>query len=278
VTATEDQTTEETTRVKKEKVEGTARLRWIPLGKMKVSERAQREQKSHRVNHLIAHFDLDKLGKFTVSERPDGFFYVIDGQHRLAAMLEKGYTEIDEVQCWVYTGLTEGQEAEEFLGLNDVLTVDSMTKFKVGVEAKRTVETDIDRIVRLQELVVSPQKVNGAISAVDTLRRIYTRSGPKVLRRTLIIVRDSYGNPGLLANVLEGVGLVCHRWGDELDDQRLIKSLSTVHAGVSGILGRAEQLKMSTGARKGHCVAAAVVEVYNRSKGPKLQKWFSGES
>lgn len=127
----------------KKRVERDARLRWIPLGKMRVSALAQRELNESRVEHIAAAMDLEQIGTPTVNER-DGHFYVIDGQHRVEALRRwlGDDCEGQQIQCWSYVGLTEEEEAEKFLKLNDTLTVNAMAKFKVGAGENLIFERD----------------------------------------------------------------------------------------------------------------------------------------
>jgi len=155
------------------KIERVARLRWVPLNRMVVSDHAQRDLKQYRVDHLVAHFDAEQVGTPVVNER-GGKFFIIDGQHRVAALAEV-YDADHQVQCWAYVGLTEAQEAEKFLQLNDNLAVAALDKYRVAVEAGRDAESDIDRIVRACGLVVSKREVEGGIGAVGTCRRGHQR-------------------------------------------------------------------------------------------------------
>ena len=152
----------------------------------------------------------------TVSHR-GGWYYLIDGQHRIAALkLWLGTWEDQQVQCWAYEGLTEAQEAEVFLKLNDTLTVHAFAKFKVSVQAGRAAEADVDRIVRALGLRISQGRAGGGISAVATLRRVYARGGAAVLSRALRIIRDAYGEAGLDGPVIDGIGLLCQRYDGQL--------------------------------------------------------------
>lgn len=255
------------------RVERTARLKWVPIAMMRVSSLAQRELNSNRVNKIAAGFDPEQIGAPTVNER-GGHFYIIDGQHRIEALKEIGWGD-QQLQCWAYTGLSEEEEAEKFLTLNDTLTVDAYSKFKVGIQAGREEECDIDRIVRGQGLIVSRDHIEGAISAVGTLRRVYNRDGAAVLARSLGLIRDAYGDAGLEAAVIDGIGLLCGRYNGELDMPNAVQRLSGAMGGVNGLLNKANVIRHSTGNAKGHCVAAAAVDIINAGRGgKKLPSWW----
>lgn len=255
------------------RVEREARLRWVPIANMKINPLAQRDLNPARVDKLAANFDPEQLGVPTVSDRA-GSFFIIDGQHRIEMLREVGWGD-QQIQCWTYVGLTEQDEAEMFLKLNDTLVVDAYWKFKVGVEAGREAETDIDRIVRAAGLCISRDAVPGAIRAVGTLLRVYNRAGAKVLGRCLRIIRDAYGDAGFEASVIDGIALLCQRYNGDLDDAEAIKKLSTANGGVNGLLGKADVLRRSTGNGKAHCVAAAAVDIINRNRGgKKLPSWW----
>lgn len=252
----------------------TARLRWVPIEKTKVSPVAQRELNQHRVDEIAANFDPEQIGAPTVNQR-DGWYYIIDGQHRIEAMRLMGWSD-QSVQCWTYDDLTEEQEAEYFLRINNTLTVETFERFRISIKAGREIETDIDRIVRGHNLRITRDEIPGAIRAVGTLRRVYTRSNPKTLARTLRIIRDAYGDAGLAAPVIDGIGLLCHRYNGQLDDSEAVKKLGDMRGGVNGLLGNAEKLRLATGNQKSHCVAAAAVDVINRGRGAKkLPSWWA---
>jgi ParB-like nuclease domain len=250
-----------------------ARLRWVPLTQMRVNPLAQRDLNAARVAQLAASFDVERMGSPTVSHR-GGWYYLVDGQHRIEALkLWLGSWEDQQVQCWTCEGLTEAQEAELFLALNDTLTVGAFAKFKVAVAAGRDAEADVDRIVRALGLRIA--RGGGGICAVATLRRVYARGGPAVLSRALRIIRDAYGEAGLDGPVIDGIGLVCQRYDGDLSEQRAIQRLASAHGGVSGLISRAGQLRQSTGSAQAQCLAAAAVELINRGAGgKKLPSWW----
>lgn len=256
------------------KVERTARLRWVPIAKMRVSPVAQRELKQARVDHLATNFDVEQLGTPTVNHR-EGHYYILDGQHRIEALKQIGWGD-QQVQCWTYDDLTDAEMADRFDRLNDVLAVHAFDRFRIRVNAGRDIESDIDRVVRAQGLVVSRDKIDGAVGAVGTLRKVYTRGGASTLGRTLRIIRDAYGDAGLDAHVIDGIGHLCQRYNGQLDDQALVQKLSNSHGGVSGLTNKAEIIRRQTGNAKGLCVAAAAVEIHNTGRGgKKLPSWWA---
>ena len=258
------------------RIERQARLRWVPLTQMRVNPLAQRDLNQARVTKLAAVFDPEKMDAPTVSRR-GGWYYLIDGQHRIAALRQwLSSWQDQQVQCWTYEALTEAQEAEKFLALNDALPVRAFAKFKVSVQAGRDTEADVDRIVRALGLRIA--RGSGGISAVATLRRVYTRGGAAVLSRALRIIRDAYGEAGLDGPVIDGIGLLCQRYNGQLAEQRAIDRLAAAHGGVSGLRSRAGQLRQTTGTAMAQCVAAAAVEVINRGPGgTKLPDWWKAQ-
>jgi hypothetical protein len=255
------------------RIERAARLRWVPLTQMRVNPLAQRDLNPARVSKLAAAFDPEQMDAPTVNCR-GGWHYLIDGQHRIAALKQwlSGW-EDQQVQCWCYEGLTEAEEADKFLTLNDTLPVAAFAKFKVSVQAGRGAEADVDRIVRALGLRIA--RGSGGISAVATLCRVYGRGGAAVLSKALRIIRDAYGEAGLDGPVIDGISLLCQRYDGDLSEQRAVQRLSAAHGGVSGLLSRAGQLRQSTGSAPAQCVAAAAVEVINRrSGGRKLPGWW----
>jgi hypothetical protein len=249
-------------------------LKWVAISQMKVSDRAQREFRQAHADEFAADFDLEALG-FPVVNQRDGAYFIVDGQHRIAALKQIGWGD-QLIQCECYEGLTEAEEAELFLRRDARKAISVFDKFRIGLVANREVEQDIEAIVHDNDLVISRTRVPGGVSAVGTLRRVHSRSGGPTLSRTLRIIRDAYGDPGLQNSVIDGIGHLCHRYNGQLDDAVAIAKLSTAHGGVNGLLGKAMILHKSTGNAKAQCVAAAAVEIINSKRGgKKLPSWWS---
>lgn len=258
----------------KNRVLAPSTLKWVPVAMMIVHPDAQRPYQAAHAEHLAANFDVEKLG-YPVLNEVDGVYYIVDGQHRVEAVKLIGWGD-QQLHCQVFKDLTVEQMADLFLGKNDYRVVASLSRFRNAVTAGYERECDIDRIVRHHNCAVTYDKIDGAIGAVGTLIRIYDRSGPGILSRTIRIIRDAYGSSGFDSAVLDGIGLLCARYNvKDLEDQLIIAKLGNVHGGVKGLIGRAYLIREQMKVPLNQAVAAAAVEVINQGRGgKKLPSWF----
>jgi hypothetical protein len=242
---------------------------------MKVSQVAQRELRPSHVNKIIVEFDVEKLGVLTVNYR-DGHYYVVDGQHRLEALRSIGWGD-QQLECATYAGLSEDQEAELFLQLNAVLAVNTYAKYQVGVAAGRREDVHIRDILAEHGLkITSDSNTQGAVHCVATLKRLYRATGPANLDRTLAVVHTSYGDLGMKATIVGGIGRVLDRYGSDIDDASLIQRLSTVPGGLNALTSRAQQTRQLSSCPAEHAVAVACVQLINTSKGMhrRIRSWW----
>lgn len=254
-----------------------ARLRDVPLDLMQVNPAAQREFRQAWADEILGEFDIDSMQTPHANHR-DGLWWIMDGQHSIAALkLWLGDWKGQRLQCWTYEGLSEEQEADKFLRLNFKKTVPPIPKFRAAVTAGRPDASDINRIVLAHGCKVTSDRVEGAIRAVAKLESIYQRSGAATLGRTLRIIRDAYGDYGLEAPIIDGIGLLCQRYNGELNDDWAVSKLSNAHGGVAGLTNKANVIRQATGLKVGECHAIAAVEIINSGSGKggpqKLPRW-----
>lgn len=121
-------------------------------------------------------------------------------------------------------------------------------------------------------------KTKGNVFSVGTLRRVYDRNGPFVLERVLRVLRDAYlASPAAFGRVLiDGLALVLGAYKHRIVDDVVVSALASEAHGVHGVHRRAEDYRERLGCPLPQCVAAAVVDVYNRKVGKKrgLLKWW----
>jgi len=257
---------------------GRARFRWLELGELEVSIHAQRRFIQASGDKLALKFDLDKMGNPVISER-DGRFFIIDGQTRVYAAKKFGFADTDKVQCAVYEGLTEKQEADLFLALNDSKAVGAFDKFRVGVNAGREEESNINRVVGAQRLHVARSRRPDGIASVASLRTAYNRTGAAGLGTTLRILRDGFGDAGFDGPLIDGINLCIHRYNGRVDEERMVDRLSRTNGGAAGLMGVARKTHLDVGASLAQCVAAAATTAYNRGRSGKarLPSWWKTE-
>lgn len=253
-----------------------SKLQDVPFVKMRVAAEAQRVLRPPHFNKIIGEFDPEFLGYPVVSLR-DGHFYIIDGQHRVEACkiwIGEGW-ETQAITCRVYTGMTLKDEADMFDHLNLQLNVAAFDKFRARCTAERTDELAVYRVVEKSGLTVSGNRHQNGVTAVSTLLRVYRRSDAATLARTLKIVHNAFGDPGLTTAMIDGVAMVCERYNGSIDDRQAIDRLSSMRGGVGALMTRATTLRKQTGKSVPVCVAAATVDVLNASKGgKKIPSWW----
>ncbi|MGQ0836346.1 MAG: DUF6551 family protein [Gammaproteobacteria bacterium] len=252
----------------------------VEIGKIRVPPHAQRRFNPARCDYVLAHLDLDAFGLPVVNLR-EGHYYVIDGQHRIKALVKwlgQGW-ETQKIACRVFDGLSEAEESKMFDRLNDSLQVNAFDKFKVRVSAGAAFypqEAAVNKVVTNSRLVISQDSVPGAISAVGTLMRVYKRANGETLGRALRIARDAYGDAGLEAPVIDGLGHLCQRYNGALKEDEAVDRLSVAHGGVKGLLNKASKIHEQMGQPYAECVAAAAVDIINngRKGKQKLLNWW----
>lgn len=252
------------------------KLQAVRIALMRVCLLAQRELRPAWVEYLYMNFDPLSFDNPKVSYR-DGYYYIMDGQHRIeAAKKFLGEWEEQSIDCWVYEGLSEKDEARMFLELNDNLGVSLYDKFKAAVHAELPEETSILRVVESLNLRISRLKTPNSVGAVGALMKVHKRDGADTLRRSLQIIRDAYGVAGFDAYTIDGFAKLCQRYNGSLNDPQAISSLAKVHGGLNGLLNRAEGMRAAMSASKSDCIAAAAIDIINHNlgRGKKLASWF----
>lgn len=258
-----------------------ATIGFVPMGKMLVSQQAQRKSDPKRVEHLLSNMEPELIGALHVSQR-DGSFYIMDGQHRYLALREwigEDWPK-EQLRCQIYSGLTEAQEADVFLRLNDIKAVGVFDKFEKAVMAGREREVTISKIVNNCGLKITRIKKDheGSIAAVSSLGRIFDNYGAVVLANSLKISSGAFGDIGLEGFAVEGVALVCHRYGKSLDSALAIKALSTVRGGITTLTTRTNLARQKYGRSRPICFASVMVDVINNGLGARsksrLPNWW----
>lgn len=245
-----------------------------------VDPHVQRTLDERRVNEIIGDFNQLGMGVVTVSERLDGSYHVVDGQHRVAALLsmDRG---TDNVRCLVYTGLSLAEEAALFRRLNNTRIVNSLDKFRIRVVEGDPAAVSLNTMLESLGWRAAPG-VKNSFTAVAALEKIY--KGPSgdaadlpLVRQVMGIVTKAWGiEPiGTAADILRGLGAVLRHYGELVDENKLVGELSGYQGGPRRLVGAARGLRELRGGRMEDSLAEILVTLLNNKRRNKLQPWRS---
>lgn len=257
-----------------------SKIRPVPIAQMRVPPAlvTQREFRKSHGDEIAANLDLNKLG-FPIINHREGIFWVCDGQHRIYALKENGFGK-DNLDCEVYEGLSDSEMAEIFLGRDARRAISPYDKFHVACTAGRQRENDIRRAVESNGLRIGRTKEENTIGALGACGKVYDRSGDVVLGQVVRAVKRAFsGDPAaFVPEMIVGIGLVFNRYNGRTNEHDLATRLASVPRGARGVLQRAESQRERTGNQKAQCVAAAVVDFYNKGltarDAKRLPSWW----
>lgn len=263
----------------------------VRLADMLVDTSAQRGLVRNHVDNIVNAFDPAKVGTLHVSHRGNGTHAIIDGQHRVAALIRLGY---EEWRAEVYSGLTPSEEANLFIGLNNVRYVRPLDRFRARVTAGDPVALDIVDVARKAgwEIPLPKEAVagNGKVTSVAALEAIYNAhakadqedifAGRYGVENVLRLLAEAWGyrEPSIVnPNVLRGVDLFLRRYKDQVDKKMLVKRLNAYPGGPNRFLANARGLaSVSSDSRQSlnSAIAWQLTDVYNRKlSANRLDNW-----
>lgn len=238
----------------------------------------QRPVNRKEVDRLIREWDDRLLEPVIVSFR-DAKFYVVDGQHRIAAMRKMNGGNGVLVSCKVYDGLTYEQEAELCYKLDKAKKRLSLSQ-STNVLAESGGDAQISEIQRLvgkAGFVWALNKKNGKTGEIVTTRALvnaYRLLGGPAFSRMLSLLWGAWeGDPrSLTASVLSGMALFVKTYETEIRDETFIAKLSKADPDEISRRGRADFSTNHTALR----FARVILEKYNGQRGKKLPYRFDG--
>lgn len=217
--------------------------------------------------------DPNKLG-FPIVNLRDAIYWVLDGQHRIAALKQWDPTiESSSLDCEVYENLTDAEMADIFLGRDKRKQIPPFDKFHVACTAGYQRENTIRRAVEANGQKISRDH-NEGISTVGALGKVYDQSGDTVLGQVIRTINLGFGGDPLAfdRSVIEGLGLVYNRFNGRTNEKSMGQRLSELRQGARELLRKAEALRERTGNQKKHCVASVIVDIYNKGEGSPHSK------
>jgi len=159
----------------------------VPISLMRIDDSYQRLVQNN-IKKLMRNWNDEECQALLVSYR-DGYFYIMDGQHRYVVANVKN---ISHLVCEIYTGLTREDEAKRFAKQNDNITrLTTYDTFKANLVYKESTDSSIKRVC--DKFNVSVKKSNAAknLKSVSSARNIVRNNGEKALEWILSIIADA---------------------------------------------------------------------------------------
>jgi len=252
--------------------------------KLEIDPKIQRPLDVNKVRKIYNEFTQPGLNVLTVSRRTRPTqLIVVDGQHRWEAVLRRlaDYGEPKLIRAEVFDKLTREQEALLFLTLNNGTKPRATDKYNVAVQAGEPVAAAIDQLLNAYGLKVSTFPIDGNVSAVDTLRRIYVTSEkmelePNLLQVTLVTIAKAWeaNSWSLKGMMFEAIAAIYREYKDLVNTGEFITKLS--EKDPKQLVTDALHWSKVRGRTPAMALAEILVEVYNkghRGDRYKLADW-----
>lgn len=238
----------------------------IAAGELFIDHRVQRELIAARVKGLAEKMDLDSVGVVTVNRREDGKNSVVDGQHRVAALLRLDLGEW-KVKCDTYHGLSLDDEARLWRRLNNTRRPTAFDDFRAALVEGDAESVAIDEMICKHGLRLHNQKVDGAIQCVNALRQVY-RLEPEALDSTIAMAIAAWGptTDAVEGHLIGGLGRLLAQHNGDIDRTVLAKKLAKFPGGPRALVGKARGLRdLRPGTVQQH-LATIVTDIYNSKR------------
>lgn len=214
---------------------GNKKLAYVPVEIMNIPP-YQRDRTKH-VNKIAENWDDAKCNVLLLSYIPEqGWFNIVDGQHRAAAAKMRG---IESLVCEINEGMTTSSESAMFVSENiNSKKLSPYDTFKANLVVTGQDETELSRIDKRIAVVcdkfnvkVRASQACGTLKTVPHARKIMKREGECGLEFIFEIIRDSHWDKfpnGYSYVVMEALRKIYDNNLDNLDyvKTRLCKYLS----------------------------------------------------
>ncbi|MCM3273071.1 DUF6551 family protein [Paenibacillus elgii] len=238
--------------------------REVELSNLKVDRQYQRDLTKANVNKIIKNFDNACIGVITVSAREDGFYYIIDGQHRVEAMRTMKFSK---APCLVMEGLTYEEEAKMYYHFNTTKKINQQDRNKARLQFQDQTILDIVRIAESCNLKITfKDKEAEGIRAHNSLEAIYNRCGAEHLENVLRVISEAFAGhkDSLQGRFIQGVSEFLIKYGDLVELSNLVNRLRK--EGMNNLTVKAKELSNALGGSMASNFERAIVHFHDKGK------------
>lgn len=241
-------------------------LTWVIAGIISVPD-YQRPPQATRVKKIADEFDPDKYDPLKLSRRADGSLWVIDGNHRLQAIMSMGWGD-QLVPARVIQGLTYEQEAALFVAQKDRRDPDAAERFAGRLEQREPTALDMLRVAEEVGVILDYRKKKSSgephvIYAISSAEAIYRDGRADRFRLALSLINRAWGEtPGaFVSEVLGGMNTFLARYEKRLDLEQARKAFARVT--LDEALRSASSMRHMFREDARTCLGRALLHIYN---------------
>jgi hypothetical protein len=239
----------------------------------------QRDLDEARIARMVTDFDRRLLGVLEVSDRGDGTFAILDGQHRHALVLAAVPDAASSayVVCQVYEGLSVADEARLFHDINiRRKPLSWWDRWRARRGAGDAAVLAIEEVLDHHQLQVNPGQGDGNVRATKALELIVADlGGVEMLDKVLVVLTSAFGRTvdAFDGSIMQAVAYVLNNYDpDELDVTRLIARLREIPP--RQLRARAASLRELHAGTLPRLCAAVIIDRYN-SQGKRVEDFFA---
>ena len=237
---------------------------------LRIHPLAQREVVRSHLRRMVATLNIDAIGTVhAVYCTINGVlaYWVIDGQHRIMALLAHGFGEW-EVDVEVHDCANDAEASQMFLDLNARAALRPFDRFRNEVQAGDPDAVGAYKSAERHGFTVAKGSAEGSICAVTALKKLFAVDGGRALDLTLSTITEAWGRDAAAVEgqILAGIGSLYATFNGRVDQAALAKKLKKYPGGPGGLTGAAKGLKQVRGLPMARCVEQVVLDAYNRGR------------
>lgn len=205
---------------------------------LNVDSRYQRNFIENKVKTLAANWSWVACGVIVVAKRPDGTYWVMDGQHRVVAA--KRRADIMQLPCIVFSTADVKQEANGFLNANTGRKpVSSLDKFRASVAVEDETTVYVDALFK--KLGITPSATTMKPLSIKSVAWALksARTDRAVFERVITVAAELCSDCPLYEIVLDALFYIQSNSDDLLNDKRFLERLKSL--GVTRLVDGAKR-------------------------------------
>ena len=227
----------------------------------------QRKIDHVRVEKIVKNWNQNLFNEPKVSKRDDGFYYVFDGDHSVAAHMLK-FGKDTPIKCKVFYGLTPEQEMQLFVQQNGISKLPTrIEKIRAMANYNDPEITEMIEAARIAGVTIDfcMEPRANRIIAIDAAFSIFKSIGRSNFINMLCIIKniwfgDAESYKGVILKGFAYLFKHCAEQMSSISNKEMVNALRGVP--ISKIIERANMMQGSADRR----YAIAIVEKYNRNK------------